>query len=309
MKKLLQILLLLSSVALAACSRGTAGASYSGQHDYAKTLTFDGQQRTYHVHLPPAYNGQQSLPLVLVFHGLGGDGPGMVALTHMNTVADQQKFIVVYPDGLNRRWAFGKAPLLGGVDDPGFINALVPQLEKDLKIDQKRIYTTGMSNGGLFVEYLACQPSSPFAAFADVSATMPTILSLACKPVRAVPILTIHGTDDPIVPYNGGSSSIGIMGGLTAPQTAARWASIDGCNPTPATSNLPDKVNDGTHIQQNIYGGCQQGSQVVFYIVQGGGHTWPSGFQYLPVSMVGKTSRQMDASQVIWEFFQKHVRS
>lgn len=303
MKKFSQIALLLSTIALAACSRATAGGPFSGQHDYAKTLTFDGQQRTYHVHLPSTYDGQHNLPLVLAFHGLGGDGLSMAALTHMNTVADQQKFVVVYPDGLNRRWSFGKQPALGGVDDLGFIHALVQQLEQDLKVDQKRIYAAGISNGGLFVEFLACEPSSPFAAFADVAATMPTLLSAVCKPGRAVSMLLIHGTDDPIVPFNGGSSSLGIQGGLTAPETAARWASIAGCNPMPAVTTLPDKVNDGTHIQQNTFTGCQQGSEVVFYIVQGGGHAWPGGIQYLPVATVGKSSKQMEASQVIWDFF------
>jgi polyhydroxybutyrate depolymerase len=303
MRKSLFVLLLASGM-LVACSRATAGGQYSGQHDYAKTLTFDGQQRTYQVHLPPAYDGQHNLPLVLALHGAGGDGKGMAKLTHFNTVADQGSFIVVYPDGINRRWSYDKA--LGGVDDVGFLVALVEQLEKDYTIDQQRVFVAGISNGGGMVEVLACERSDLFAAFADVAATLGSTAARLCHPARPIPFLMIHGTDDPLVPYNGGDFKGTTL--LSAPASAQVWATLDGCNATPAVTNLPDKVNDGTHIQQNTYTGCQQGSAVVFYVVQGGGHAWPGGIQYLPVSVVGKSSKQMDASQVIWQFFQQHPK-
>jgi polyhydroxybutyrate depolymerase len=202
-QRFLQLLLLLFCMALAACSRAAAGnSSAPGASDAAKMLTFDGMQRTYQVHLPPSYTGQKSVPLVLALHGSGGDGPGMAKLTHFNTVADQGGFIVVYPDGLNRHWSYDKA--LGGVDDVGFLAALVQQLEKDYKIDQKRVFVTGISNGGGMVEVLACERADLFAAFGDVAATFGTTAARLCHPARPVPYLMIHGTGDPLVPYNGG---------------------------------------------------------------------------------------------------------
>jgi polyhydroxybutyrate depolymerase len=305
-KYLLLAVLLLASGTFAACSRvATGDSSGAGSRNVDQSLTFDGMKRTYHVHLTPAYDGQHSLPLVLALHGLGGDGLGMAALTHLNTVADAQQFIAVYPDGLNRRWSYSKA--LDGVDDVGFLVALVQQLEKDYKIDQQRVYVTGISNGGGMVEILACTHADLFAAFGDVAATLSPTLASLCHPSRPIPYLMIHGTDDPLVPYNGGKDFSGVEL-LSAPESAQTWSNLDGCNPTPATSDLPDKVNDSTHVQRATYSGCQQGSEVVFYTVQGGGHAWPGGLQYLPVKTVGKSSNQMDASQVIWEFFQKHPK-
>ncbi len=277
-----------------------------GQRDYTRSLVLDNLSRTCYVHLPPGYDGSRAVPLVLALHGMGGDGSGMARLTHFNTIADQGGFVVAYPDGYRRRWSFGRLPLLGGIDDAGFIGALVMALSGDLRIDQARIYVLGMSNGGGLVELLACQRADLFAAFVVVAATISSFMTHLCHPSRPASVLMFHGTNDPLVPFAGGGRRRQIL--LSAPATAQHWARLAGCAPVPVVNYLPDRVNDGTRVRCEVYGGCQEGAEVVLYVVEGGGHTWPGGIQYLPERIIGKTSQQMDASQAIWEFFQRHPR-
>ncbi len=131
---------------------------------------------------------------------------------------------------------------------------------------------------------------------------------------QPISIIAFHGTDDPLVPFNGGTVRGGSAGGvggevLSATDTAARWARFDGCADRPEVIDLPDvDPGDGTRVQRETYGTCQGGSAVVLYTIAGGGHTWPGGLQYLPAALIGKTSRDIDATQLIWEFFTQHPR-
>jgi polyhydroxybutyrate depolymerase len=275
-----------------------------GQRDYTKSLEFGGLTRTCSVHLPPGYDGSRAVPLVLALHGMGGDGPGMARLTHFNAVADQGGFIVAYPEGLRRRWSFGPLPLLGGIDDVGFIAALIAALSGDLRIDQARIYAVGMSNGGGLVDLLICRRADLFAACVIVSATIAALMQHTCRPSRPVSVLMIHGTDDPVIPFEGGGRRRQVL--LSAPATAQHWARVAGCAAVPVVSYLPDVAHDGTRVRCEVYSGGPDGAEVVLYAIEGGGHTWPGGIAYLPERMIGRTSRQMDASQVIWDFFQQH---
>jgi polyhydroxybutyrate depolymerase len=298
-------LLALAGLALVtlACSRGGVSTPPI-VHDYTATLRFAGLTRTYLVHLPHTYDGTHMLPLVLAFHGSGGTGPGMAALTNLNNAAEDNGFMAVYPDAINHEWSFGKLPALGGIDDVGFISALLDTLGTSLKLDPKRVYATGLSDGGFFAALLACQRADRIAALAEVGATMSTLQAEVCAPSHPMPALLIHGTADPVVAFSGGSKS-GISL-LSAPANAARWAALAGCAATPAVTTLPDLAQDGTSIVQSTYGGCQAGAAVIFDAVQDGGHTWPGGAQYLPVSYIGKTSHNLNASQATWNFFQQH---
>lgn len=275
-----------------------------GQRDYSKSLVCDGLTRTCSVHLPPGYDGSRAVPLVLVLHGMGGDGAGMVRLTHFNTVADQGGFIVAYPDGYERRWTFGKLPLIGGIDDVAFITALIAALSGDLPIAQTRIYAVGMSNGGELVDLLICRRADLFAACAVVAATVSSFVVRLCRPSRPVSVLMIHGTDDPLIAFEGGGRRRKVL--LSVPATAQHWARAAGCATVPVVSYLPDVAHDGTRVRREVYSGGPHGAEVVSYVIEGGGHTWPGGLAYLPERMIGRTSRQMDASQVIWDFFQRH---
>lgn len=272
--------------------------------DFRGEIESGGLSRSYEGHLPaPSGAG---LPLVLVLHGGGGDGHGMRRLTGMDALAERAGFVVVYPDGYRKSWADGRgttAAEQAGVDDVAFLRALIQHLVRQYGVDPKRVYAAGISNGGLMVGRLACELSDRIAAFAVVAATFPESLTLGCHPPRPVPILFIHGTLDPILPASGGVPRFGAGGRLLSAEGAVEfWRGRDACTRPPVEARLIDPVPDGT---QTLLRGwvCAQGSRVLFYRVEGGGHTWPGGWQYLPQALVGRTSRDFNASEVIWDFF------
>ncbi len=275
--------------------------------DYTKALQFGGLTRTCSVHLPPGYDGSRAVPLVLALHGMGGDGEGMARLTHFNAIADEGGFIVAYPDGMRRRWSFGRLPMLGGIDDVGFIAALIQSLSGDLAIDQARVYALGMSNGGGLIDLLICRRADLFSAVAIVSATIAAFMAHICRPSHPVSVLMIHGTDDPLIPFGGGGRRRQVL--LSAPDTAQHWARLAGCVEGPVVNYLPDYAHDGTRVRYDVFSGGPDGAEVILYVIEGGGHTWPGGWAYLPERIIGKTSRQIDASLVIWDFFQRHTRN
>ena len=276
--------------------------------DFSGTLESGGIVRLYQVHVP-ARKANQALPLVLVLHGGGGSGLGMQTLTGMNSSADAAGFIAVYPNGEQKNWSDGRGttePEQAGVNDVAFLSSLVAKLSNGLNADPKRIYATGISNGGFMSVRLACDASNVFAAVAVVAATIPENVRATCRPSRAVPFVLIHGTADTFVPELGGTMTKG-NGGVIASttQTVALWRDLNKCSSTVRASEI-NPANDGTSITLERYTGCASGSDVAFYKVVNGGHTWPGGSQYLPVIIVGKTSRDLNASETILAFFKNH---
>jgi polyhydroxybutyrate depolymerase len=279
------------------------------------SLKSDGFERTFYVHLPPNYNGKQAMPLVLVFHGATGRARLMPKLTGMNTFADAHSFIAVYPEGLNTRWNEGNGGKTAAeLNDVHFAAAMLDKLNSQYKIDKKRIYATGISNGGFFAQYLAINMPNTFAAVAVVAATLEESTYKNFKPSKPLPILFICGDDDAIVPYNGGSVDTSdeveyrTIGRAVSAQDAVKyWVKANICFDKAVIANLPDaKPNDGTHVIRRIYSGGKDGSEVVFFTIKNGGHTWPSGWQYLPDTLIGLTSKAINADAEIWSFFQRH---
>jgi polyhydroxybutyrate depolymerase len=244
------------------------------------------------------------MPLLLVFHGGGGSGAGMPHFTGFDPLADRYGMLVVYPSGIDRQWNDGGEPN-NGVDDVEFVAALIHRLAGQYPIDRTRIFAAGISNGAMFSQRLGCELTDRIAGFAAVDGNMPTAIASSCRPQRAVSMLQMSGTDDPLMPFAGGKVTIGRHVSVrSASSTVAFWARNDGCSPLPATTTLPSLApSDGTSIVRERYTGCRSGSQVTYYIVRGGGHTWPGGYQYLPAVFIGRTSNQLDASQTIVEFF------
>lgn len=275
------------------------------------SLTFGGVLRTYRFYVPKGIQNQSRIPLVIVLHGGGGDGKGMTTLTNFNDVAEREKFLAVYPDGLNKSWNDGREGKPGAtdVDDVGFISALIDKLETEYSIDPQRIYATGISNGGFFAQRLACQLFNKIAAIAPVAATFPDFSMPLYAPTVPMPVLMINGTSDPLVPYNGGVVAGDRGKIISVAATVAQWVKIGGCSPTPQVSMLPDTADDGTQSRREVYDGCASNAQIVLVTVIGGGHTWPGGFQYLPQIIIGKTSRDFDATEMIWEFFKSHPKN
>ncbi|WP_019930544.1 PHB depolymerase family esterase [Nocardia sp. BMG111209] len=280
------------------------------------TVTFDfgGRQREYIVH-PPAHPADGPLPVVLAFHGGGGTAPQMERETGFDRLSDDAGFIAVYPAGYERSWSDSRGADTkagaAGVDDVGFVSAIIDRLVADNHADPARIFATGMSNGAIFTEDLGCRLGGRITAIAPVAGELSQPAAATCQPPQPVSVLEIHGTDDPIVPYAGGPVRItsnghggpGAVPVSSVADTQRQWLSVDGCTAPAAVDTLPDTAHDGTTVTVSVTGGCRDGSQVQLYSVAGGGHTWPDGTQYLPQAIVGKVTRQFGASAVIWQFF------
>ncbi|MBC7971938.1 MAG: hydrolase [Verrucomicrobia bacterium] len=258
--------------------------------DATGALVYEGQQRTYHVYTPKVYRPDRPLPLVLAFHGYGSQGKDLANGSGFNETAEQKGFVVVYPDGIERRWN----PLnkfLTGVDDVGFVPALIAHMKRVRAIDSRRVYATGVSNGGFLVQRLACESSSPIAAFASVVATLPSQLQGSCNPQTPVPILMINGTADRKVPWQGGNLGYGSI--LSVPGTIDFWQRRNNCPPAPQIKRLP-----GDRVEIARYPNCQGGSEVELVTLKGVGHVWPRGGS-------GPT-QLLNGSEKIWSFFQRH---
>lgn len=276
------------------------------------TFAYDGIERTYLLHLPESYTGDEPLPLVFVLHGGGGDAAGMVRLTRggFDTLADEQGFIVVYPNGVGNHWNDGRTGDIGrysSADDVGFFDALIDALLTTYNIDESRIYSTGISNGGLMSYRLACDLSHRFAGVAPVAANMSVALSQNCSPERATDLLIILGTDDPLVPYGGGE--IRVLGRgrgevLSVNEILTFWTDVLNCGESFTEVAYPNRAwLDGTQVTEIQYRECSDGAQVHLMTIHGGGHTWASGLPYLPRAFIGNTSRDVDANEIIWTFF------
>ena len=267
--------------------------------------TPDGRTRTYLIHVPPGYNKQRLYPLILSFHGTGGQGAGQEKLSHFSTLADREGFIVVYPDGIHKEWNDGRGDSHAekeGIDDVQFVSLLIDHLIVESAVDPKRIYANGMSNGASFSHRLSCELSNKISGIGGVGSELGKNLSTKCNPERGIPVITFHGTADPFSPYEGGKGSKGAEV-LGAEENAFFHAQKNGCAGHPAVENLPNRSNDGTNVTKISYTGCQNKADVVLYKINEGGHTWPGGNQYLPARTIGKTTRDINASELMWEFF------
>ncbi|HEX3659620.1 MAG TPA: PHB depolymerase family esterase [Pirellulales bacterium] len=274
-----------------------------GPGDHVRHLQVDGFDRSYLVHVPPQYDPQKPASVVLAYHGAFNNGTIMVLFSGLNRKADKAGFVVVYPEGT------GKGPVLffnpdrkprkGWPDDVRFTDKLLDDLATVVNVDPKRVYATGVSNGGMMCYRLAADLSQRIAAIAPVAGTM---TFSECKPARPVSIIHFHGTKDQFVPLEGKKGVIIQFRPIDKIMRA--WAAIDGCPTTPKLELLPDKANDGTRVTRTTYGPGKEGSEVVLYTIENGGHTWPGrnpGFQFL-----GKSTQDISANDLIWDFFQRH---
>lgn len=300
--------------AVACSSEGTVGPQpdpVPGPGDYTRVLPFDGEQRTYLLHVPPAAESGGALPLVLAFHGVPSSPQEIRAITGFDGLADQLGFVVAYPGAIDDWWTgcadCNSFAFLLDIDDVGFIRRLIEQLALDVGIDTRRVYAAGFSNGALFVHRLACDLADRIAAFASVAATALDPAEVpACDPAGRTPIVFIHGTRDPSFPPEGRTFGEGPSGVTTLPidETLASWVAQNGCAPEPARTELPDREPDGTTASRMAWAGCG-GGDLVFYEIDGGGHTWPGS----PVDFadfLGPESRDIVASEEIVEFLLSH---
>ncbi|MGH8279916.1 MAG: alpha/beta hydrolase family esterase [Gammaproteobacteria bacterium] len=274
--------------------------AHAATNDLLQSATIDGRTRQWLVHLPSAYRIGKPFPLVVAFHGHGSSAANMARLTKLDVVADRLGFIVVYAQGVDHSWAAGvDSPAdQAGVNDVVFANALVDHLEREYSINTASIVFTGFSNGAHLVQWLGCRMAARLYAIVPVSGTLAPSLQLQCHPSRPLTVVAFHGTADPIDPYAGGH--IRIPGGgavLPVSATMTDWAAWDGCAPKP-------QAKDGTtvgamRLDRIDWTDCRDGAHVTLYRINGGGHTWPGGPQYLPQFLIGKATHVIAASDVI----------
>jgi polyhydroxybutyrate depolymerase len=276
-----------------------------------QSINVGGIKRGYLVHEPAGWDHKQRLPVILFFHGGGGTAGGNDKLSHIIDFCDQNHIFLVCPEGLNRHWNDGrKIKRVENHDDVAFIDQMIDEITSHWNVDKSRIYATGISNGGFFSQYLALNLPQKIAAVASVAATLSETVYQTAKPTHAVPIMFIIGTKDPLVPFEGGEIKVGaIKRGqvVSAEQAIAFWVGIDGCQTTPVVTEMPRVVRrDPTFVSREEYKPSKTSADVLVYKVNGGGHTWPGGLQYLPIAIVGRTSHQINANELIWQFFQRH---
>jgi polyhydroxybutyrate depolymerase len=279
--------------------------------DYTRTLEAGGRNRSYLVHIPPKYDSKQATPVVLAFHGGGINASIMVPFCGLNETADKEGFIAVYPNGTGRfenmlTFNGGNCcgyAILHNVDDVGFTRALLEDLAKVLKIDAKRVFATGISNGGIMCYRLASELSDRIAAIAPVAGTMGTA---TCNPKRPVSVIHFHSTDDAFVPFKGGKGTISITqtNFYSVEHSINAWVKADGCPDKPIVSDMITKIDDGTTVQRKTYGPGKDGAEVILIIINGGGHNWPG--RERGQSLLGKSTKKISANDLMWEFFKRH---
>jgi polyhydroxybutyrate depolymerase len=287
-------------------------ATYTPGVSTATSLMHDGLARTFRVYLPPSYPTMNDTPVPVVFllHGGFGSGAQVENSSRLLEVADDQGFVVVSPDGVAgsqniRTWNAGGCcgfAASSGVDDVGFIAAMLDQLEATLCLDRRRVYAAGMSNGAMLSDRLACDLADRIRAIGAVAGSH---TADPCTPARPVPVLHIHGTGDQNVPYAGGFGC-GLAGVPFAsmPDTIAGWTARDGCSGRSTTALTQ---GDGTCVKQ---GPCAGASDVELCTIPNGGHHWPGGLPPV-ISGIGNCpfgyqSQSFSASVVLWDFFRQH---
>ncbi len=255
-------------------------------------FSFEGLDRTYKVYVPSYYTPDDHFPLLLALHGLTQTGNTMMQFSDFNTYAEQDSFLVVYPDGIDFTWNVGFS---GGstTNDVGFLSALIDTLHEQYNIDYNRVYSTGFSNGGFMSYRLACELSNRIAAIASVAGTMTNEAYSSCQPARNVPVMHIHGTNDLVVAYNGG------FGNKSVDEVLSLWRGFNNCPASPLVVNLPDITPEGSTVQTSTWSPCDDSTEVMLYKIINGGHSWPGS---IGTTGLGNTNRDIIASQEIWNF-------
>jgi len=281
---------------------GIIGLSFAAdaQTSVTKSFTHGGITRTYQIYIPAIYNASQPVPLVFNLHGYTSNATQQDIYTNFKAIADTANFILVHPEGSiqpgttnTQFWNIGV--IQNGVDDVDFIETLIDSVSAHYNINQRRVYSAGMSNGGFMGYMLACE-SNRFAAIGSVTGSMTLTMYTSCNPARPIPTMQIHGTEDPTVAYNGSALNQGVE------DVVNFWVDKNNCNTTPAITAVPNIVtNDGATAERYLYTGGNNGHTVEFFKVTGGGHTWPGAT--IPI---GVTCMDFSASVELWRFFSQY---
>lgn len=278
----------------------TSFISINAQTTIIDSIYVGGIYRNYRLYVPAIYTGTTARPLILNLHGYTSNASQQQLYSNFMPIADTANFLMVYPNGTKdgSNQPFWNAGISGAlVNDIAFLSALIDSLDLTYNINLNRVYSTGMSNGGFMSHTLACELSNRITAIASVTGSIfTTQYGSYCHPTRPVPVMQIHGTSDPTVPFVGGS------GMMPIDSVIKYWVTKNNCNPTATFSNVPNtNTADGCTAEHYQYNGGTNGSTVELFKIIGGVHAWP-GF---PFGGVG-TNLDINASKEIWRFFNKY---
>ncbi len=285
-----------------------------------RTLGQADSTRAYLLYVPDSYDAQESVPLIIDLHRYDGEDGFQRNLSRLREQASELGFLVAYPQGAtvdgsmldtavdelpDQGFGWNVGGQLSSNDDVGFISSLIDHVATDFEIDLSRVYVSGLGMGGQMAYYLACELSGRIAAVASVGGPLPDGgLAFSCEPGRPIPVLHLHGTEDPVAPYNGNAAALGAEG------TVNFWLDINGCSDDFSAETFEDlNTNDGSTASLKTYADCEEEATVRFYTIDGGGHTWPggNGGGILQPGYLGDINRDINAAAEIWEFFQEHT--
>jgi polyhydroxybutyrate depolymerase len=288
--------------------------NFSFAQNINKTILVDDLQREYIVHLPPGFNAAQKLPVIFALHGGGGTAKGAVPFYNLESLADKNNFIIVYPNAIKKAWFIpGMTTRVKdadtAVDDLHFMNVLLDTIIAHYKVDDKKVFLTGISRGAMFSYYLADAMNARITAIAPVCGGISQTIMKNYFFQKTIPVLMINGTDDPLVKYNGGYGILNKRNEgnedadvVPAEELLRKIVALNHCSASPQTQALPDvDANDGCTETESIYQ-CNA-VKVDFIKIENGGHTWAGGTQYLPKFIIGKLCRDFSASEKIFDFF------
>lgn len=273
------------------------------------SFMFEDRERTYQQFVPDNYDADTPTPVVLNWHGLGSTGPQQLLFAEYSAVASAEGFIVISPTGVPGPGDSRNSWEITDADDPSrddvaFANNVIDRVVATTCVDESRIYTTGMSNGGYFSSRLVCELADRIAAASAIAGlTHPD----DCQPSRPVPMLAFHGVDDDVVPFDGGGFSSLAPGvsiplfELVIPDEFAEFAVGFGCDPTPTEAAVTAEITSFT------YNGCEGEVESVFYRIEGAGHTWPGSVLSTAAVTLGETNNDINATQLSWDFFSRHA--
>jgi polyhydroxybutyrate depolymerase len=295
----------------------TAFAEFLSAGNHTLTLNHAGRERSAIVHVPTRATEKREISVIFNFHGGGGHGANEQEYSLMDRLADRESFLVVYPNGSGR---FGKRLLtwnagtccgyavINNIDDVGFVRALIGKFAEVVPIDRRRIYTTGLSNGGMMAHRLAAEAADLIAAVAPVAGGM---VLPAIKSPRPVPVMHIHSVDDPRALYTGG---LGPPFPLTTSQVRhpnidqmiARWAKHNGCSPDPIVEDRRSDTDARHHTAiRYAFPNCRDNAEVALWKLTGAGHVWPGGKQKVLERILGPSTAIIDANMEMWQFFRR----
>jgi polyhydroxybutyrate depolymerase len=287
----------------------TLGSDPLAPGNHTRELNVDERERTYLVHVPTQYDSEKPTPVVLIFHGAGTNADITVPFTGLNRKSDEAGFVAVYPNGTGagifltwnaggRKGKFAEnAP-----DDVKFVGKLLDDLGTVVNVDSKRVFATGISNGGMMCYRLAAELSDRIAAIAPVAGAMAIE---EAKPKRPVSVMHFHGKSDNMVPFGGPNQKTPkFLTFKSVEESISIWRQINECPEEAKITDFPDQKNDGTTAQQKCYGPGKDEAEVILIEIENGGHTWPG--EKSPISFIGKSTLDISANDLMWEFFQKH---